>query len=492
MVDVPQIAAVNGRLNSWKDIAAYLGRDVRTAIRWEKDKGLPVHRVPGGLRQAVFAYTTELDAWLKGDSEAAPQRLNPESMDHPNDTTEVVPFPRHGKPRSLVASSSTDSEDGLSVSGLVSGSGRSKATKYALAGLGAAGVLVLAWVGLHHRLASASFPVRVGFTLNAVQAFDGANQLLWTYTFPGPLQPSALSDAQPLDDFSFIGDFRGKGDREVLVIAPLRGDVNLGIEPRTEVDLFSSRGALLWSYIPKAHFKFGKHEIDGPWTSGALFVSSQTGKTRIWAAVCQTVWANSFVVSLDPQTGKDMLRFVNTGVIHTLNEIRTPRGSFLLVGGFNNEPDTGSLAVIDETRSFAASPQSDGTRHKCVSCPTGDVDYYFVFPRSEINELEQVHEDGVIEVSVRDEQIQLRKKELNTTSNSAATIYLLRAHGDLRPVSVRFDSGYDMLHRKLEQEGRIHHTLEECPERLHPRPIQMWTPAGSWTRIDLEPSRASE
>jgi hypothetical protein len=120
------------------------------------------------------------------------------------------------------------------------------------------------------------------------------------------------------------------------------------------------------------------------------------------------------------------------------------------------------------------------------------VDYYFVFPRSEINELEQVHEDGVIEVSVRDEQIQLRKKELNATSNSAATIYLLKAHGDLRPVSVRFDSGYDMLHRKLEQQGRIRHTLEECPERLHPRPIQMWTPAGSWTRINLEPSRASE
>lgn len=52
------------RLDSWKDIAAYLGRNVRTVIRWEKEKALPVRRVPGGQRQAVFAYKYELDAWL--------------------------------------------------------------------------------------------------------------------------------------------------------------------------------------------------------------------------------------------------------------------------------------------------------------------------------------------------------------------------------------------------------------------------------------------
>lgn len=60
---MPENQAVKARLDSWKDIAAYLGRDVRTVIRWEK-KGLPVHRVPGGQRQAIFAYTDEIDAWL--------------------------------------------------------------------------------------------------------------------------------------------------------------------------------------------------------------------------------------------------------------------------------------------------------------------------------------------------------------------------------------------------------------------------------------------
>jgi FG-GAP-like repeat len=53
-------------LHSWKEIAAYLGRDVRTVMRWAKDKGLPVHRLPGGARAAVFAYREEMDAWLLG------------------------------------------------------------------------------------------------------------------------------------------------------------------------------------------------------------------------------------------------------------------------------------------------------------------------------------------------------------------------------------------------------------------------------------------
>lgn len=55
------------RLDSWKEIADYLKRDVTTVCRWEKEKGLPVHRLPGGARQAVFAYEEEIDSWLSGD-----------------------------------------------------------------------------------------------------------------------------------------------------------------------------------------------------------------------------------------------------------------------------------------------------------------------------------------------------------------------------------------------------------------------------------------
>jgi hypothetical protein len=52
-------------LNSWKEIAAYLGRGVRTAQRWERDLSLPVRRPRGKDRSAVIAFTDELDRWMK-------------------------------------------------------------------------------------------------------------------------------------------------------------------------------------------------------------------------------------------------------------------------------------------------------------------------------------------------------------------------------------------------------------------------------------------
>lgn len=54
------------RLDSWKEIAAFFGRAERTVKRWETERGLPIHRVPGIGRSSVFAYSEELSEWLKG------------------------------------------------------------------------------------------------------------------------------------------------------------------------------------------------------------------------------------------------------------------------------------------------------------------------------------------------------------------------------------------------------------------------------------------
>lgn len=51
-------------LNSWKEIAAYMGRGVRTVQRWEQELGLPVRRPRGKERSAVIALKADLDRWL--------------------------------------------------------------------------------------------------------------------------------------------------------------------------------------------------------------------------------------------------------------------------------------------------------------------------------------------------------------------------------------------------------------------------------------------
>ena len=51
------------RLDSWKEIAGYLKRSVRTVTRWEREEGLPVHRHLHSKSGTVYAYKPELDAW---------------------------------------------------------------------------------------------------------------------------------------------------------------------------------------------------------------------------------------------------------------------------------------------------------------------------------------------------------------------------------------------------------------------------------------------
>jgi phage terminase Nu1 subunit (DNA packaging protein) len=56
---------VDERLDSWKEIAVYLQRDVRTVQRWASSRGLPVRRVPGGAKPRVFAVRSEIEGWLR-------------------------------------------------------------------------------------------------------------------------------------------------------------------------------------------------------------------------------------------------------------------------------------------------------------------------------------------------------------------------------------------------------------------------------------------
>ena len=91
------------RIDSWKEIAAFFGRDERTVKRWEGQRGLPVHRVPGG-RGTVYAFTEELTAWLRSSQEREAQSAavtvptsNEANLPNPN-VPGLPPSPRRPLP----------------------------------------------------------------------------------------------------------------------------------------------------------------------------------------------------------------------------------------------------------------------------------------------------------------------------------------------------------------------------------------------------------
>lgn len=62
--------SVSRMLSSWKEIAHFFGKGVRTVQRWEKTLALPIHRPPGAPSNVVLARTSDLEEWMHRGSVA--------------------------------------------------------------------------------------------------------------------------------------------------------------------------------------------------------------------------------------------------------------------------------------------------------------------------------------------------------------------------------------------------------------------------------------
>lgn len=91
MAPLPALPA--DRLDSWKEIAAYLDRGVRTVRRWEQEEGLPVHRQVHRTLGSVYAYRSEIDAWRKTGERRAAARTAVVSGAAPAGLTAIAVLP---------------------------------------------------------------------------------------------------------------------------------------------------------------------------------------------------------------------------------------------------------------------------------------------------------------------------------------------------------------------------------------------------------------
>jgi Tfp pilus assembly protein PilF len=80
MVEDRRKRGPNRRLDTWKEIASYFGRDERTVKRWEKDRSLPVRRLPGP-HGGVYAYSDDLARWMSLRSERHSDQRQRESAE---------------------------------------------------------------------------------------------------------------------------------------------------------------------------------------------------------------------------------------------------------------------------------------------------------------------------------------------------------------------------------------------------------------------------
>ncbi len=85
-------AHADERLDSWKEIASYLKRGARTVQRWEREEGLPIHRLVHEKLGSIYAYRSELDQWWarRGAQPSTETAVTPGEEDSPS--VAVLPF----------------------------------------------------------------------------------------------------------------------------------------------------------------------------------------------------------------------------------------------------------------------------------------------------------------------------------------------------------------------------------------------------------------
>lgn len=451
------------RLDGWKAIADYLGRDVRTAQRWRDERGMPVHRVPGGKGGAVFAIPLELDQWLFQASLAVPKSIDSAAPVR-GDINSLLPSVRESAP-----------------------SRRWLRTAAVIGGVLAVGGVAVA-VMIEGRRAA---PARVEIVRDAIVARAADDSVLWTYRLPdrpGSQLDGAVVGSATVDAIA-RADFHGP-DSDVLAIGTIRDLESPGARGayfRQAVYCLSSNGQLRWTFSPNTRLTFAGREFGDQWVFGA-WVLQPGPKPRLWVSFRDRVWWPSFIVSLDAN-GNPETMFVNAGHIWALVRVQLRDHAYLLAGGVNNEYRAAALAVLDERDAPSASPQSNGTPFWCETCPSGRPRRYFVFPRLEVAAAHGIPYEFADPIHVATNSAGL---EVSVTTKSSAldvrAVY--RFSRDLMPESVAMSDRYWEIHRDMFKNGKLDHAPEDCPERTRGVVVRMWQPERGWIEINVPPTFA--
>jgi hypothetical protein len=439
----PIVRSKNECLHSWKEIAAYLERDDRTVRRWEKERGLPIRRVPGGGRGAVFAYREEIDAWLSGVGEGKSEDDRDEAVIAANAASRVSKLLRWG---------------------------RSPGVRVAVVCAMAISAYWL-WHGLHR-----GFVARADFSGNTVVGRDGRGNTLWTYDFDRPLAPHPDDPAQRIA----IADLGRDRRRDVLVAAPFDSP-DLGSSANDALYCLSAQGQVRWRHEFEDKFRFGGHDYGSPWAAFLAMLTPGGETPTIWAAARASFSSASMLIKLD-RDGHPLAKFVNWGHIAVVSHLRNASGSYVLVGGISNQCNCAMLAVLREESASGSSPALEPA-FSCEKCPEGKPYRYLLFPRSELTQLSGATYNNLRLIHVEDDRAWVGVSETLSEGSPGPDWIKYDLSDRFVPRSFTVSDHFWTLHRQMEAEGKIHHNVEQCPERAQARNVQMWSAEHGWEQI---------
>jgi hypothetical protein len=427
---------MNRRLDSWKSIADYLGRDTATARRWEKNLGLPVHRVAGGAGRSVFAYTDDIDAWLASPRGAERQPAAPVAALTGPAASALAPDPAAPAivPAPVLPTAPTRS--------VVVAARRAVA---------AAAVVVALFGTVWWATSSgaASAPLRVTVSERSIVASDELGVERWRHDFPANSQTilPAFKPARVVGGTSqtvyFATAFRTR-----LPEGPIEGGQLAAFDA-------SGRRQRVFSFDDELRMR-GK-TFGAPWVLTDYAVAEPEGGDAVAVAAHHYMWSPSVVTVLDSEWRR-RATWTHDGWIETLKWVGPQR---LVAGGFDQEQDGGFAALLDTT----------------TMQPLRMV----VMPRTEVNLVTASRFNRTILQPVNDRLI-ARTMEMPEELPQGAIDVLYEFTRSLDLTHASFSSRYWEMHRSLEVQGKLRHSQADCPDRNGPRAILEWDPSSGWRR----------
>ena len=428
------------RLDSWKAIAAYLGRDERTVQRWERKLALPVRRLPGGRGTSVFAYAAELDAWLAANEPAVRVTADLLPAQPP---TEVAAAP-DGEARA----STRRWVPAVSAGALIL----------------AAGVGVWLWSGV------STLGLEVQLTPGALAAYSGGREV-WRRPFVGE-RIELLQERQ-----SDPVDVLHTEPRAVVAATGWRITTGSELVQSGQLLSFSPAGDPMRTFAFDDRLTFGGTEYRGPWGITDFRVDERAGRRRIAVAAHHHEWWPSLVTVLDPEWHRRST-FVHAGWIERATWLGPDQ---LLVAGFSEALDGGMVALIDPNVPRAQSPVPADSRFHCAGCGEGRPVRYVVMPRSEINRVTGSRFNRA-RLELNADRIVARTLE-TTNGDREVVDALYEFTPALNLIRASWSGRYWEVHSRLEAAGMIDHPRERCPDRNGPREVMMWEPGSGWTTV---------
>ena len=459
------------RLNSWKEIAGYLSKGVRTVQRWEAQMGLPVRRLGREGGEIVYGLRSEIDAWiLKGGKAIASDALpaveptaTEEPLPAPIDIATPAPPPpsptRKTALRWLWGAPVVIGLIGLAMTG---GQG-------AMMRAGApSGPAPSSSLSAQPGDATGANPIGASFESGMLTAWSVESKVIWTMRIRAGID-DRLDTRIPLPAGRIftriaVADLEGDGRNEVLLLTnALSGSGD-------SLRVFNSDGSPRFMHTPGRPVTYGSEVYPGYNANGIHLLHDGDESPELWLTAANVSLFPSILQRISA-TGEVMSDYWSNGHIMSVRPATLRGRPFLLVGAYHNETRGGSLAILDRERATGTAP-ADTAAYRCLDCAEGTPVEFLVFPRADITK-EMTQGQGT--ASVIDARL-VGQTNLVITVNQMGT----KIPGESEPVSGTLNYtlsvedlqlraflpgwGFLAIHKEFHRAGRLNHAFGPAEE----------------------------